>query len=159
MIYLILPSLNWLDQQAQHIVVRMISILVFAIFVVILLKRIVYNLFFPKYCEERKWSFIAQNGQYKFLQKSALHIAFMILFFLFSFKFAHNSLLWFIMTILFTVILLIGMMIISSKKYKALPEPRFKPENENRAIKGRRILSILDIMILILWVLSWKHLF
>ena len=137
---------------------EILSIAVSSVFIIILVKKIIYNIIFPEYCEKKKWELIEKDGYYKLLQKISASIAFTVFFFLFSYRFAKYSTFWLILAILFAVVLLVTLLMVSRKAYKDSKKMRSMPENNDREIQARRLSSILYITILVMWVLSWKHL-
>ena len=137
---------------------HLLSVTVASIFMALLVKKIIYDIFLAERCEKRKWDFIEKEGYYKFLRKSISYTAYIIFFFLFAYKFAEFSLIWLILAILLAMIVLITTLVVSRKEFRDSPKMAHKPENYIRAVQGRRYFSIISILVLIMWLISWKHL-
>ncbi len=135
-----------------------IKIIIFIVFITFLLWRIINNLFFPSRRHDKKRQFIAKKGHYKFLIKSLYQTIILILFCLLAYLFAYYPTFWFILSIVFAFMVLCETLIIFNKRYKDLHVPNHESSNKKIIIKGRRIIALLDIFLLLMWIISWRYL-
>ncbi len=131
---------------------------VVTIFLLLLIKNIVKNIFFTEHQIKRKFEMINKYGLYKYLFIGIPAKIGYILSLIYAYYFAEYSIIWLVLSIIYSFILLTSLFFIPDIKYNIVKEPKIESENLRRGIKSKRIYSIVDLVILSIWLYSWKSL-
>lgn len=124
-------------------------------------RTIITGLLFPEQAEIKKWEKIASIGNFKYMTKNLPHIFTFLVAIFFGYRFALFPYFWLIYFIFWLFIFLIGypMSYLSERIYKLEIENEINRERMKRLIFRRKIFAFESFIVLIIWIVSWKHLF
>jgi len=124
-------------------------------------RKIILAAFHPDKIETKKWQIISNQGRSAYISKNLPYSVFLLISILWAYKFALFSGFWLAYFVLYFFLLLIGYisLVYSSKHEGDRIVPEMSDDQRYFNIRGRRIYAAHELIILILWIYAWQHLY
>ncbi len=137
-----------------------IHLIVFVVFIIVLLRKILLNSVYAENTEKKYLKMITTTG----ISKRLLYVIFnnfiiVILASYYAYKFANYSWFWLISLILYFIFLFVTIIFSDFIIEFKINKRNFNEEQIQNLIKKRKRWTLIDVVILIMWIFSWGSLF